>query len=239
MDEELKKQQEFYDRGWRSELEAGKEQRGNLRTNLDFLKKTDLLKSNDRILEIGCGIGSIVSELSGQGYDITGTDISSRAIDYGLKKYGDIKLQVQPAEKLQFEDHTFDIVLSFDLFEHIAKVDRHISEVHRVLKKNGFYLLQTPNKYSNVIFETLYHKSLKWRRAHPSLHTPGQLKRRLAKHGFETQFVKMNPVNEFTLNKLRKKLGPISGIFKHINFRCLPLALQTNLYVIARKMPKK
>jgi hypothetical protein len=40
------------------------------------------------------------------------------------------------------------------------------------------------------------------------------------------------------LNKLKKKLGPLSGIFKHINFRRLPLALQTNLYVIARKMPK-
>ena len=239
MDEELTKQQEFYDRGWRTELEAGKEQRGNLRTNLDFLTKTNLLKPNDRILEIGCGIGSIVSEVSKQGYDITGTDISSRAIEYGLKKYCDIKLMVQPAEELQFEDHTFDVVLSFDLFEHIARVDRHISEVYRVLKEDGFYLLQTPNKYSNVIFETLYHKSLKWRRAHPSLHTPGQLKRRLARHGFQTQFVKMNPVNEFTLNKLRKNLGPISGIFKHINFCRLPLALQTNLYVIARKMPKK
>jgi 2-polyprenyl-3-methyl-5-hydroxy-6-metoxy-1,4-benzoquinol methylase len=239
MDEDLTKQQEFYDRGWESELEAGKEQRGNLRTNLEFLTETNMLKPNDRILEIGCGIGSIVSELCGQGHDITGTDISSKAIDYGLKKYGDIKLQVQPAEELQFEDHAFDVVLSFDLFEHIAKVDRHISEVHRLLKENGLYLLQTPNKYSNVIFETLYHKSLKWRRAHPSLHTPGQLKRRLAKHGFQTQFVKMNPVNEFTLNKLRKKLGPISGIFKHINFRRLPLAMQTNLYVIARKMPKK
>ncbi len=238
MDEELKKQQEFYDRGWRTELEAGKEQRGNLRTNLDFLSQTNLLKPNDRILEIGCGIGSIVSELSGQGHDITGTDISSRAIEYGRKKYSDINLQVQSAEELQFEDQMFDVVLSFDLFEHIARVDRHISEVYRVLKEDGLYLLQTPNKYSNVIFETLYHKSLKWRRVHPSLHTPAQLKRRLARHGFQTQFVKMNPINEFTLNKLRKKFGPISGIFKHINFCRLPLALQTNLYVIARKMPK-
>ena len=235
MDEDLKKQQELYDQGWRKELSAGKEQRGNLRTNLEFLTKTNLLKPNDRILEIGCGIGSVVFELSGQRYDITGTDISGEAITYGLKKYGDIKLQVQPAEDLQFEDETFDIVLSFDLFEHIARVDRHISEVHRVLRKDGFYLLQTPNKYSNMIFETLYHKSLKWRRAHPSLHTPGQLRQRLSRHGFETQFVKMNPVNEFTLSKLRKKLGPISGIFKHINFCRLPLALQTNLYVVARK----
>jgi len=239
IDEDLKKQQELYDKGWSSELAAGKEQRGNLGTNLEFLTETNLLKPNDRILEIGCGIGSVVSELSGQGYNITGTDISGEAIDYGLKKYGDIKLQVQPAEDLQFEDQTFDVVLSFDLFEHIARIDKHISEVHRVLRKDGFYLFQTPSKYSNVIFETLYHKSLIWRRAHPSLHTPGQLRRRLSKHGFETQFVKMNPVNEFTLNKLRKKLGPISNIFKHINFRRLPLALQTNLYVIAHKTVSK
>ncbi len=239
MNEELKNQQELYDKGWREELAAGKEQRGNLRTNLEFLTETNLLKPNVRILEIGCGIGSIVFELNKEGYDITGTDISGEAITYGLKKYGDIKLQVQPAEHLQFEDQTFDVVLSFDLFEHIARIDRHISEVYRVLRKNGFYLFQTPNKYSNMIFETLYHKSLIWRRAHPSLHTPGRLKRRLSKHGFEIQFVKMNPVNEFTLNKLRKKLGPISNIFKHINFRRLPLALQTNLYVVAKKMPNK
>jgi ubiquinone/menaquinone biosynthesis C-methylase UbiE len=239
MDEDLKKQQEHYDVGWRKGLQAGKEQLGNLQTNLEFLAETNLLKPNDRILEIGCGIGGLVSELSGQGYDITGTDISREAIAYGLEKYGDIKLQVQPAEILQFEDETFDVVLSFDLFEHIARVDRHISEVYRVLRKDGFYLFQTPNKFSNIIFETLHTKSLQWRRYHPSLHSPGRLKGRMARHGFETQFVKMNPVNEFTLNKLKKNLGPISGIFKHMNFSRLPLALQTNLYVVAHKTVSK
>lgn len=239
MNEELKNQQELYDKGWRKELAAGKEQRGNLRTNLEFITETNLLKQNDRILEIGCGIGSIVSELNEQGYDITGADISGEAIAYGLKKYGDIHLEVQAAEALGYEDESFDVVLSFDLFEHIARIDEHISEVHRVLRKDGFYLFQTPNKYSNVIFETLYHKSFIWRRAHPSLHTPGKLRKRLSKHGFEIEFVKMNPVNEFTLNKLRKKLGPISNIFKHINFRRLPLALQTNLYVVAKKTVSK
>lgn len=235
MDENLKKQQELYDQTWRRGLEAGKEERGNLQTNLEFLTETGLLKQNDKMLEIGCGIGSIVFELSRQGYDITGTDISREAIAYGLKKYGNIKLQVQAAEILRFGDGAFDIVLSFDLLEHIAQVDRHISEVFRVLRTGGYYLFQTPNKYSNVIFETLSKKSLKWRRAHPSLHTPGQLRRRLDKHGFEVRFVKMDPINEFTIKKLQK-FGPISHIFKHINFRRLPLVLQTNLYVVACKL---
>jgi len=234
MEEKLKKQQQLYDQTWRKGLDAGKEERGNLKTNLEFLTKTNLLKSGDRILEIGCGIGSIVFELSKQGYDIIGTDISQEAIAYGLKKYADIKLEVQPAELLPYEDQSFDIVLSFDLFEHIAQIERHVAEVFRLLKSNGYYLFQTPNKYSNVIFETLTKKSLKWRRAHPSLHTPRQLIRRLTGHGFEVKYVKMNPINEFTIKKLRK-LGPIGIFLKHINFRRLPLGLQTNLYVIARK----
>ncbi len=126
------------------------------------------------------------------------------------------------------------MVLSFDLFEHIARIDRHVAEVRRILKPGGHYLFQTPNKWSNAIFETLSHKTLKWRRVHPSLHTPGQLRRRLAKHEFEVRFVKMNPINEYTRSKFRK-LGPLGRLVERVDFRRLPLGLQTNLYVVARK----
>jgi len=234
MEENLKKQQQLYNQTWHKGLKAGKEQRGNLNTNLEFLTKINLLKKSDKILEIGCGIGSIVSELTKKGYNILGTDISSKAISYGLKKYGNIKLEIQAAETLPYEDKSFDVVLSFDLLEHIEQVDRHLSEVHRILRMGGYYLFQTPNKYSNAIFETLSKKSLKWRRAHPSLHTPGQLKHRLTNHNFEIRFVKMNPINEFTIRKLHK-LGPVCYILKHMNFTRLPLPLQTNLYIVARK----
>ncbi|MHC4146898.1 MAG: class I SAM-dependent methyltransferase, partial [Planctomycetota bacterium] len=235
MDEDLKKQQQLYDEGWRRELQIGKEERGNLQTNLEFLAEADLFRPNDRILEIGCGIGSVVFELTKQGRDAIGTDISGEAIAYGQKKYGDIRLEVQAAEILPYEDQSFNVVLSFDLFEHIAATDKHLSEVRRVLRSGGHYLFQTPNKYCNAIYETLWTKSLQWRRYHPSLHSPGQLRRRLTKHRFETRFIKMNPINEFTLKKLQK-LGPIGNIFRRVNFRRAPLVLQTNLYVIAHKM---
>ena len=237
MDENLKKQQELYDKGWRKELKAGKEERGNLQTNLEFLAQTDLLRPEDRILEIGCGIGTVVNELSGKGHDIAGIEISGEAIEYGRKKYGDIRLEVQAAETLPYKDESFEIVLSFDLFEHIAAIDKHVSEVRRVLRPGGYYLFQTPNKCSNIIYETLRTKSLQWRRYHPSLHSPGQLKRRMARHGFETRFVKMNPINEFTENKLRK-LGPLGHILRCVDFRRMPLVLQTNLYVITNKIIK-
>ncbi|MFC1794120.1 class I SAM-dependent methyltransferase [Planctomycetota bacterium] len=237
MDENLKKQQELYDRGWRKELQAGKEERGNLQTNLEFLTQTDLIKPEDRILEIGCGIGTIVNELGSKNHNIIGIDISGEAIEYGKKKYSDINLEVQAAETLPYEDESFEVVLSFDLFEHIAEIDKHISEVRRVLRPGGYYLFQTPNRYSNIIYETLWTKSLQWRKYHPSLHSPGQLRRRMAQYGFETRFVKMNPINEFTEKKLQK-LGSLGNILRRVDFRRMPLVLQTNLYVITSKINK-
>ena len=41
-------------------------------------------------------------------------------------------------------------------------------------------------------------------------------------------------MNEYTIAKLRR-FGPIGRLLQHINFQKLPLALQTNLYVIAHK----
>ena len=237
MDERLAKEQALYDRIWREGLNKGKDQYSNFRTNLRFLKETRVLQNKCKILDVGCGAGAVVFELTRQGHEVVGIDISQEAIAHGLEKYGDVDLRVAAAEQLPFANETFDVVLSFDLLEHIANVDQHLREVHRVIRSDGYYLFETPNKYFNAVFETLEARSLKWRQEHQSLHTPRQLRRRLQKHGFEVEFVKMNTVNEYTLEKL-KPYGPLKHIMRQLDFRRLPLSLQTNLYVITRKKSK-
>jgi 2-polyprenyl-3-methyl-5-hydroxy-6-metoxy-1,4-benzoquinol methylase len=227
-------QQEHYDQAWIQGLQAGREELGNLQTNLEFLARTDLLRPSDRILEIGCGTGSLTAVLAERGHDIVGTDISPAAVRHGQAKHAHVRLEVSPAEELAYEDASFDKVLSFDLLEHVVPVDRHLDEVHRILRPGGYYLFQTPNKWSNILYELLRTKSFGWRRYHPSLHTPGQLRRRLLRHGFRVEFIKMNPMSGHTLRKLRE-LGPIGTVLRHVDFQRLPLALQTNLYVVARK----
>ncbi len=222
------------DRSWQSALKAGKEQLGNLEVNLRFLEKTQCLKTNDRVLEVGCGIGTIVNSLSRQGYRAFGSDISQTAVEYGHRKYPGIDLDVESAEQLNRKDAEFDVVLSFDVLEHLFGVDKHLREVARVLKPDGCYLLQTPNKFVNSLFETCRSRSLKWRVYHPSLHTPRQLRRRLQAHNFSVRFVKMNPVTTFFLKKLHR-LPLLVWLVKRIPFESLPLFMQTNLYVIARK----
>lgn len=235
MESKLKKQKEAYDRGWSRSLNVGKEQHGNLEVNLKFLERINVIVPGIDVLEIGCGIGTVTNLLSQKGCQAIGTDISEEAVKYGRKKYPGVNLFVEPAEKLSFADCSVDVVISFDLIEHIHDVDKHIREVHRVLRDEGCYLFGTPNKYCSSVFDTIKHRNLDWKWSHPSLHSSGELRSRLRKHGFNCEFVKMNTVSGFMINKLRP-YGPLALLAKHIDTSRLPLDLQSNFYVVARKL---
>ncbi len=226
-----------YEQRWQKAIAKGTEQAGNLELNLAFLDQTGLLRPNKTILELGCGMGQLTAALHQKGLNITGSDISQTAIDFAAGKYPDIRWRVLGAERLPFEDECFDLVLSFDVLEHLHDVDCHLQDVRRILKPDGCYLLQTPNKLSNIIFETLKHRSLYWRTFHPSLQSYRHLRRRLRGHGFFPQFVKMNTMNAYTLKKL-KTIGLPQAAVRWIDFRRLPLRMQTNFYVIAERAPR-
>jgi SAM-dependent methyltransferase len=139
---------------------------------------------------------------------------------------------------LPFADASFDSVLSFDVFEHIRDSDGHLREVSRVLKPGARYLVQTPSKWPNTVFETIRWKSAtRWRADHCALHTPGQLRRRLEAHGFEVRFFDIPVVNDFFRNKVRRHLGwPGAVALKVVNPDRLPVRWRTNLYVQAEKV---
>lgn len=231
MEQDLTAQQKRYDQTWEKGIASGKLHRGNLKLNISFLEKTGLVSPGLKALEIGCGIGSVAAFLAEKGCCVVAGDISQKAVEFGREKHPGLDLRVFPAEKLPFENESFDLLLSFDLLEHIAEAGKHVKEAARVLKPGGSYVFETPNKLSNSIYETLKSRSLGWRRAHPSLQSPGSLKKLLARHGLSCEFVKMDIRNEYNLNKF----GAFRFLFRLIDFRKLPLALQTNLYVVARK----
>ncbi len=222
------------ERSWQHAVKSGITNRGNLQINLDFLEETGLINSNIKALELGCGTGNLASFLQAQGVSITAGDISETAIEHARKLHPNVDFRTHAAEELPYEDNSFEIVMSFDVLEHLPNVDQHLSEVQRVLKPDGYYLLQTPNKLSNATFETLKCRSMEWKKYHPSLHFYGQLKRRLKQNGFCPKFVKMNTMNEFAIKKI-KRVGLPGWLFGWIDFRYIPFRLQTNFYVIAQK----
>lgn len=211
---------------------------GNLEANIRFLFQSGVIKKNEKILEIGCGTGSLLNYLLENGYDVQGVEKSKEFIRESTILYGYLPLFPVESEKLPFADNSFDLVISFDVFEHLPDSDGHLLEVARVLKPDGYYLLQTPNKYTNTIFETIRWKSFtKWRDDHCSLHSYREIVERLRRNRFEPEFYDIAVVNDFFRHKVYRYLGKPGLILLDImNHDKLPISLRTGFYIKARKM---
>ena len=94
-----------------------------------------------RALDAGCGTGGMLSWLSQYtGADrVVGIDLSQTALEFCQARDQRELTQGSIAE-LPFADSTFDLVTSFDVFQHVLdKGDvRAIAEIYRVLRPGGF-----------------------------------------------------------------------------------------------------
>lgn len=102
-----------------------------------------------RVLDIGCGEGGMLGQLSKLGWQGWGVDISNYAIGQA-KKNVNATLQTLDVvtSKLPFDDNMFDVVLALDIVEHLTRDDLVFDEIARVLKPGGRVLITTPNKFS-------------------------------------------------------------------------------------------
>ena len=215
----------------------GPQQFGNAEANLRFLEAAGALTPGVDALEIGTGAGGMLHALLTRGLRVRGVEINPSLIAESRKWFGDLPVQPVSGVALPFPDARFDLVLSFDVFEHIRDSDAHLREVSRVLRPGGRYLVQTPSKWPNTIFETIRWRSLsRWRDDHCALHTPAELRRRLEAHGFAARFFDVPVVNEFFRDKVRRHLGWAGALALTVaNPDRLPVEWRTNLYVEATR----
>lgn len=96
-----------------------------------------------RVLEIGTGSGYGVEIIAPRATHFTTID-KHRAPDEVL--CGDnVEFREATVPPLPFEDESFDCVISFQVIEHIRDDERFVSEVRRVLRPNGIFVVSTPN----------------------------------------------------------------------------------------------
>lgn len=114
-----------------------------------YITKQDDYK-NLKVLDYGCGRGEILSLLLKEGIDACGVDIyhcgpSEEVLNSDLYKTGKIKI-IKNGERLPFDDNLFDLIISNQVFEHVADINFVISELSRILKKNGKMYHHFPSK---------------------------------------------------------------------------------------------
>ena len=109
--------------------------------------------SGERLLDIGCNWGRWSIAAAQKGYRPVGIDPSLDAVLAARrvsKQLGaETDFVVGDARFLPFRTDSFDAVFSYGVFQHFSKENTRTSldEAVRVLKKNGYLLVQMPNKY--------------------------------------------------------------------------------------------
>lgn len=113
----------------------------------DYAAVTSELSTGERVLDVGSMPPVLLSLLHGDGYQASGIDIDPSRVKLpeGLVGLPILKCNIE-TDRLPFDDGAFDVVVLFEIFEHLRiDITHTFSEIRRVLADNGRLLLSTPN----------------------------------------------------------------------------------------------
>ncbi len=154
----MSEEREIYQAIWKPKLEREGEapyRGGNLRVDLAL----EILPPGGKLLDVGCGSGTLGSVLLADGrYDeVHGLELSeeaaARARDRGLNA---IAFNLNSGE-FPYPDSTFDTVTCLAVIEHVPDPRRLLDEIARVMKPGGTLLLDTPNiRYAKHLWTLLF-----------------------------------------------------------------------------------
>jgi len=105
-----------------------------------------------RVLEVGTGPGFFAILLRELGYDVTAIDLTPAMLEEAKKNAGELAGKIcwmeMNAEALEFEDASFDVVVSRNLTWNLPHPDKAYAEWERVLKPGGLLLNFDANWYA-------------------------------------------------------------------------------------------
>jgi ubiquinone/menaquinone biosynthesis C-methylase UbiE len=101
-----------------------------------------------RVLDLGCGTAYGSDELASLAHRVTAVDIDPGALRHAASLYSKRNLEFTAADagSLPFRNASFDLVVAFEVIEHLENWREMLEEIRRVLAPGGQLIVSTPNK---------------------------------------------------------------------------------------------
>lgn len=180
----------YYDEYWtRDQLAVANDRHAVLRLRL--LRALLPTKRPLKVLDAGAGLGHVVGALHAAGVDATGMDISGEAVEMAARLQPLSRFTRHSVEELPwpFEPSSVDVVVSFEVIEHLLRPRQLLLGAHHVLKPGGHLALTTPyhGRLKNLALAMLsFDRHFAVEGDHIRFFTDATLRRLLAETGFES-----------------------------------------------------
>lgn len=119
------------------------------RKRIDFIANSlqSALPPNAKILDVGCGNGVISRHLGRYGFNVTGIDVSGKAIEIAksLNTHNNVKFEKKSAEELVAQGEKYDAIICSEVLEHLTNPDALLEVLNKSLAQNGKLVITVPN----------------------------------------------------------------------------------------------
>lgn len=213
---------------------------------LSLLQKHSL--DTKKILDIGCGVGTIDFYLVKKGADVLGIDISQNAILIARKNAQNFSLNKKARfEAVNFPESVpkgkFDIIVCSEVLEHLKQDKTAITKIKNLLQNGGMVIASSPS-LNAPLYKMGLLKGFDWEVGHLRRYTLESFVKLFESSGFKVletkktegvlrNFLFTNSFGGFLLRILNK--WPFSKVVTFVDNFSIPIFGESNFYLVAQK----
>ncbi len=116
-----------------------------------------------RVLDVGSGFGYLTYALNRAGYECTGVDISSEAVEAASDRYGPYYVCADIRSFAKDSPRTYDVLVATEVVEHLPDAPRLVPVLLSMVRSGGCLIVTTPNR-------SLYEDDVLWETEPPPVH---------------------------------------------------------------------
>lgn len=196
----------------------------NAWTKLRMAQVTKLInpQKEDKIIDLGCGMGATIYFCSTFGAEVTGVYLSPIAIHKAKEFFKDSNIRFYETDVSDlhiFNNESFDKAISLDLIEHIPQetFEKMLKEVFRCLRKGDVLGLYTPSPSHLIERLTAHNFIIKQNPTHIALKRMEDIKAALVKNGFKIEVGYYTPsfIPLLNIERMVQLLPYVGDLFKY------------------------
>lgn len=163
---------DYYQKGVEKNILQKIWHQGRVKETIKLLKDDcGIDKKGLKLLDVGCASGWFLSQVHGRYPYLKcfGVDVYQKAIEHAQKSYSQFSFSQADAHYLPFQEGFFDIVICFNVLEHVINPQKVMKEIKKVVKKNGVVIIGMDSE--NYLFALVWwiwkkFKGKVWKSAH-------------------------------------------------------------------------